>query len=117
MNNLSNRVQLIGRVGKEPEIVNLEDGKKLAKFSMATTEFYRDKKGDRIELTSWHLINFWNKTASIIEKYVTKGSHIAVEGKLTTRSWEDMSGTRHYQTQVTGYSLTFLGKKEAAAVE
>lgn len=114
MNNFSNRVQLIGRVGKDPEVLNLEDGKKLAKFSMATTEFYRDKKGDRMELTSWHLVSFWNKTANIIERYVTKGSQIAVEGKLTTRSWEDMSGTRHYQTQIVGYNLILLGKKEAA---
>ena len=117
MNTLRNRVQLIGRVGKDPEIVDLEDGKKLAKFSMATTEHYRDKNGDRIAVTNWHHVSFWNGSAAIIEKYGSRGIEIAVEGKLTSRSWEDMRGTRHYFTQVVGYNLVLLGKKLESAVE
>ena len=117
MNTLRNRVQLLGRVGRNPEVVTLEDGKKLAKFSLATPEQYRDKHGDKISVTNWHHVSFWNGSATLIEKYVFQGSEIAVEGKLTSRSWEDMSGTRHYSTQVIGTTLVLLGKKDTEQVE
>ena len=116
MNTLRNRVQLIGRVGKDPEIITLEDGKKLAKFSIATTEHYRDRNGDKIAVTNWHHVSFWNTYASVVEKFVFKGNEVAVEGKLASRSWEDMNGTRHFQTQVVGYNLVLMGKKAESSV-
>lgn len=112
MNTFRNRVQLIGRVGADPEIINLEDGKKLAKFSMATNERYRDKNGDLVQVTDWHHVNFWNKTASIVEKFVFKGNEIAVEGKLSSRSWEDTDGIRHYLYHVVGMTIVLIGNKK-----
>jgi len=117
MSTLRNRVQLIGRVGKDPEIVDLENGKKMAKFSLATTENYVDKRGERIEMTNWHQVSFWNGSVPIIEKMVSKGIEIAVEGKLSSRSWEDMNGNRHYFTQIIGYNLILMGRKERSMVE
>lgn len=110
MNALKNRVQLIGRVGQDPEIVNLEGGKKLVKFSIATNENYTNAKGEKVENTDWHRIVAWGKTADIIGQYVNKGKEIAVEGKLTTRSWEDKEGKKHYMTEVVCNELLMLGK-------
>jgi len=83
MNALRNKVQLIGRVGQDPEITNLDAGKKRAKFSIATHENYTNAKGEKVENTDWHNVVAWGKTAEIIEQFVTKGKEIAVEGKLT----------------------------------
>jgi single-strand DNA-binding protein len=88
MNTLRNKVQLIGNLGNNPEIITLESGKKLAKFSIATNESYKNSLGEKITDTQWHNVVAWNKTAEIIEKYVTKGNEIAIEGKLTSRSYE-----------------------------
>ena len=88
MNTLRNKVQLIGNLGNDPEIITLESGKKLAKFSIATNESYKNAMGEKVTDTQWHNIIAWNKTAEIIEKYVTKGNEIAIEGKLTSRSYE-----------------------------
>lgn len=117
MISLRNRVQLIGRVGKDPEVINLEDGKKLAKFSMATNEYYFNANGDKIAVTNWHNVSFWNNSAKIIEKFVRKGNEIAVEGKLNNRSWEDDNGVRHIFTEVIGYNLVLMGKKNEVTVE
>ena len=87
MNTLRNKVQLIGNLGNDPEIITLESGKKLAKFSIATNESYKNATGEKVTDTQWHNIIAWNKTAEIIEKYVTKGNEIAIEGKLTSRSY------------------------------
>ena len=76
MNNLKNRVQLIGNLGMNPEIKNLESGKKLAKFSIATNESYKNAKGEKIEDTQWHNLIAWGKTADIIEKYLQKGTEV-----------------------------------------
>ena len=89
MNTLRNKVQLIGNLGNDPEIITLESGKKLAKFSIATNESYKNAMGEKVTDTQWHNIIAWNKTAEIIEKYVTKGNEIAIEGKLTSRSYEN----------------------------
>ncbi|WP_346881850.1 single-stranded DNA-binding protein [uncultured Algibacter sp.] len=110
MNTLKNKVQLIGNLGNDPEIVNLESGKTLAKFNMATNESYTNNKGEKITDTQWHNIVAWGKTAQIIEKYVTKGKEIAIEGKLTTRSWEDKDGIKRYMTEVVCSELLMLGK-------
>jgi single-strand DNA-binding protein len=110
MNTLRNKVQLIGNLGKDPEIVNLESGKTLAKFSIATNESYKNAQGEKVTDTQWHNIVAWGKTAQIVEKYVTKGKEVAIEGKLTTRSWEDKDGLKRYITEVVCSELLMLGK-------
>ena len=95
MNTLRNKVQLIGNLGNDPEIITLESGKKLAKFSIATNESYKNSLGEKITDTQWHNVVAWNKTAEIIEKYVTKGNEIAIEGKLTSRSYESKEGEKN----------------------
>ena len=100
MNTLRNKVQLIGNLGNDPEIITLESGKKLAKFSIATNESYKNATGEKVTDTQWHNIIAWNKTAEIIEKYVTKGNEIAIEGKLTSRSYETKEGEKKYTTEV-----------------
>ena len=92
MNTLRNKVQLIGNLGNDPEIINLESGKTLAKFSIATNESYKDANGQKQTNTNWHNIVAWGKTADIIEKYVAKGKEVAIEGKLTSRSYETKEG-------------------------
>ncbi|MHA6278789.1 single-stranded DNA-binding protein [Salinimicrobium sp. CAU 1759] len=110
MNNLRNKVQLIGHVGNAPEIVTMESGKKLAKFSIATNETYKNNKGEKITDTQWHHVVAWGKTAELIENYVPKGKEIGVEGKLTSRSYEDKDGIKRYITEVVCNEILLLGK-------
>jgi single-strand DNA-binding protein len=111
MNTLRNKVQLIGNLGNNPEIITLDSGKKLAKFSIATNESFKNAKGEKVQNTEWHNIVAWNKTAEIIEKYVEKGSEIAIEGKLTSRSYDDKDGNKRYVTEVVCSELLMLGGK------
>ncbi|WP_300433919.1 single-stranded DNA-binding protein [Christiangramia sp.] len=110
MSTLRNTVQLIGHVGNDPEILNLESGKKLAKFSVATNESYKNAKGEKITDTQWHNIVAWGKTAELVENYVPKGKEIGIEGKLTSRSYEDKDGVKRYITEVVCNELLLLGK-------
>ncbi|MBC2843719.1 single-stranded DNA-binding protein [Winogradskyella flava] len=110
MNTLRNKVQLIGNLGNDPEIINLESGKTLAKFSIATNESYKNAQGEKVTDTQWHNIVAWGKTAQIVEKFVGKGKEVAIEGKLTTRSWEDKDGMKRYITEVVCSELLMLGK-------
>ena len=110
MNTLRNKVQLIGNLGNDPEIITLESGKKLAKFSLATNESYKDADGQKQTKTDWHNLVAWNKTADIIEKYVTKGKEIAIEGKLTNRSWDDKEGNKRYTTEVIVSEVVMFSK-------
>ncbi len=110
MNALKNKVQLIGHVGNAPEIVTLESGKKLAKFSIATNESYKNAKGEKITDTQWHNIVAWGKTAELVENYVPKGKEIGIEGKLTSRSYEDKAGQKRYITEIVCNELLLLGK-------
>ena len=110
MNSLWNKVQLIGRLGQDPEIINLESGKKIAKFSLATNDNYKDASGQKIENVQWHNLVAWNKTAEIIENYVSKGKEIAIEGKLTNRSWDDKEGNKRYTTEVVVSEVVLLSK-------
>jgi len=109
MSTLRNRVQLIGRLGKDPEVKSFESNKKLASFSLATSESYRNEKGERVEKTDWHNAVAWGKTAEIIEKYVSKGQEIALEGKLTSRSYEDKTGVKRYITEIVVSEVILLG--------
>ena len=110
MNTLKNKVQLIGNLGQEPEVITLESGKKLAKFSIATNDYYYNKQGDKIQDTQWHNIIAWGKTADVIEKYVNKGQEVAIEGKLTSRSYEDNQGVKRYITEIVCSELLMLTK-------
>ncbi|QCX39168.1 single-stranded DNA-binding protein [Aureibaculum algae] len=114
MNALRNKVQLIGNLGDNPEIITLESGKKLAKFSIATNESYKNASGEKVTDTQWHNVIAWNKTAEIIEKYLAKGNEVAVEGKLTTRSYDDKDGNKKYITEVVINELLMLGKNKSA---
>ncbi|MFT6637591.1 MAG: single-strand DNA-binding protein [Flavobacterium sp.] len=107
---MKNRVQLIGHVGQEPEVKNLEGGKKLANISIATNEVYYKDNGDKVEKTEWHRVTAWGKTAEIIEKYVTKGKELAIDGKLTTRSYDDKDGNKRYITEIVANEVLLLGK-------
>ena len=110
MNAMENTVQLIGHVGQEPEIKTFDGGKKLANLTIATNDSYKNDKGEKVEQTEWHKVVAWGKTADIIEKYVTKGLQIAVEGKLTHRSYDDKNGEKRYITEVVVNEVLLLGK-------
>ena len=111
MSTLRNKVQLIGNLGNNPEIITLESGKKLAKFSIATNESYKNSQGERITDTQWHNVIAWNKTAEIIEKYLEKGNEVAIEGKLTSRSYETKEGEKRNVTEVVCNELLMFGGK------
>jgi len=110
MSTLRNKVQLIGHVGNDPQILKLESGKKLVKFSIATNESYKNSKGEKVTDTQWHNIVAWGKTAELIENYVPKGKEIGIEGKLTSRSYEDKDGVKKYITEVVCSELLLMGK-------
>ena len=110
MNALKNKVQLIGNLGQDPEIVTLDSGAKLAKFSLATNETYRNGKGEKVTETQWHNIVAWGKTAEIIENFLSKGREVAVEGKLVHRSYETKEGEKRYVSEVRCSEVLMLGK-------
>ncbi|MFY0715225.1 single-stranded DNA-binding protein [Seonamhaeicola sp. NFXS20] len=110
MSTLRNKVQLIGNVGQEPAVTKLDSGKKVARISLATNENYKNSKGERQNETHWHTIVAWGKTADIIEKYVGKGKEIAIEGKLTSRSYDDKEGVKRYVTEVVASEILLLSK-------
>jgi single-strand DNA-binding protein len=107
---MKNRVQLIGHVGQEPEVKNLESGK-VANFTIATNENYTNAKGEKVEQTEWHRVTAWGKTADIIEKFVVKGKEIAIEGKLTHRSYDDKDGNKRYVTDIIANEVLLIGSK------
>ena len=117
MNALRNQGQLIGYVGNEPEIMNLEGGKKRAKFSLATNETYTDASGERVVDTQWHTIIAWDRQAEVVEKYVQTGREVAVSGRIQTRSYEDAAGVKKYITEIKCAELLLLGKPEAKIEE
>jgi single-strand DNA-binding protein len=105
-----NRVILVGHLGKDPEVRTIESGEKVVRFSLATNEAYRDKNGERKDVTEWHNIICWRKLADTAEKYLVKGSLIYVEGKLRTRTWEN-NGVKHNIVEVFADTFTMLGAK------
>ena len=111
MNTLRNKVQLIGNLGNNPEIIALDSGKKIAKFSLATNETYKNAQGEKVTETEWHNIIAWNKTAEIVEKYLEKGKEVAIEGKLANRSYDDKEGNKRYITEIVCNELLMLGGK------
>jgi len=111
MTTLRNSVRLIGNVGQTPEIKNLENGKKVANLSIATNETYYNKSGEKVTQTYWHNLVAWGKTAELIENYVEKGKEIAIEGKLTNRTYEAQDGSKRYVTEILINELLLLGNK------
>jgi single-strand DNA-binding protein len=105
---MRNKVQLIGRVGQDPEIKLFKD-KKRASFSLAINELYYDDKGDKVETTHWHNITVWGNQADFVEKFVGKGRELGIEGKLVNRSFEDKEGTKRYITEVAVSEFLLIG--------
>ena len=112
MNTLRNKVQLIGNLGMNPEIKTFDGGKKLAKMSIATNESYKNAKGELVKETTWHNLIAWNKTADIIEKYLTKGSEVAIEGKLVNKIYTDKEGVKRYTTEISVNEILMLDSKK-----
>ena len=112
MNALRNKVQLIGNLGMGPEIKTLESGRKLAKMSIATNESYKNAKGEFVKETQWHNLIAWGKTAEIIEKYLKKGSEVAIDGKLINSNYTDKDGVKRYVTEIEVNEVLILGGKE-----
>jgi single-strand DNA-binding protein len=113
MYTLKNKVQLIGILGNAPEVKNTESGKKLARFSIATNEIYRNANSEKVKETTWHSLIAWGKIADIVEKYLNKGSEVAIEGKLISRSYTDTNGVKRYITEVEVSELLMLGSKSS----
>lgn len=109
MSTLRNKVQLIGHLGGNPEIKNFDSGKKLATFSLATTENYIGKNGERLKETQWHQIICWGKQADITEKYLSKGKEVLLEGKITYETWEDKEGIKKNSTKIVVHEIILLG--------
>ena len=109
MNTLRNSVKLIGHLGANPEVKDLENGNKVARFTIATNDSYKNKAGEKVENTEWHSLVAWGKTAEIAEKYLEKGKEVAIEGKLTHRSYDDKDGNKKYTTEVLVNEVMMLG--------
>ncbi len=107
-----NKVILIGNLGKDPEVRYLDSGVAVANFSLATTESYKNKEGERVSQTEWHNIVLWRGLAEIAEKWLKKGNSVYIEGKIRTRKWEDKEGNTRYNTEILADNMTMLGKKE-----
>ncbi|WP_152286166.1 single-stranded DNA-binding protein [Flavicella marina] len=112
MNSLRNKVQLIGHVGIQPEMMTLESGKKFVKFTMATNDSFKNSKGEKIEETQWHNLVVWNALSNVVENYVNKGDEIAIEGRLTNRSYQDKEGNKRYISEIVVNELLLLGNKK-----
>ena len=104
-----NKVILVGNLGKDPEVRTLENGAKVANFTLATSESYKNREGQRVTQTEWHNIVLWRGLAEIAEKFLSKGNQVYVEGKIRTRAWDDKDGNKRYTTEILGDNLTMLG--------
>ena len=111
MTNLKNSVKLIGHLGKDPEVRKFESGKKVATFTMATSDSYKNQKGEKIEDTQWHNLVIWGRLADVAGQYLKKGSEVAIEGKLIHRVYETGSGEKRYITEINVSEMLMLGRK------
>jgi len=109
-----NKVILVGNVGKDPEIKHLDKGVSVARFSLATSETYKDKDNKKVTNTEWHNIVLWRGLAEVAEKYVKKGSPLYIEGKIRSRSWDDKDGKKHYATEIVADTMQLLGSKQSS---
>src|SRR5690554_314449 len=104
-----NKVILIGNLGIDPEVRTLESGVKVCRLSLATSESYTNKEGNRVEQTEWHSVTLWRGLAEIAEKYLAKGNKVYIEGKLRTRSYKDKDGVEKYSTEIVADNMQMLG--------
>ena len=111
MMTIKNRVQLIGNLGGAPEVKVLDGGNKLAKFAIATNDYYTNKKGEKVEETQWHNIVVWGKLAGLAEQLLQKGSEVVVDGKIQTRNYVDKDGVKKYFTEITANEFLLINKK------
>ncbi|MFI5171706.1 MAG: single-stranded DNA-binding protein [Chitinophagales bacterium] len=111
MNNLKNKVQLIGHLGMDPEIKAINGKSKLAKFRLATNETYKNDKGEKVEETQWHNLIAWGTKADFAEKYLTKGIEVVVEGKLINKSYTDKNDVKRYITEVMVSEMVIISRK------
>lgn len=109
-----NKVIVIGRLGADPEVKTVAGGQNVARLSVATSENWTDKQGEKQERTEWHRIVVWGKLAELCGKYLSKGRQVYVEGRLQTRSWEDQQGQKKYSTEVVANTVQFLGSTQGA---
>jgi len=105
-----NKAILLGNLGKDPEIRKLDDGRAVANFSIATSETYKNKSGEKVTNTEWHNVVLWTPLAEIAESYLKKGSQVYIEGKISNRSYEDKDGVKKYISEVVGRDLRLLGR-------
>ncbi len=112
MMTMKNRVQLIGNLGATPEIKELDNGNKMARFTVATSDFYTNKKGEKVTETQWHNIVIWGKLADTAEKYLAKRSQVVIDGKLTTRNYTDKAGVKKYFTEIIANEFMMIDKKQ-----
>ena len=108
-----NKVILVGNLGKDPDVRYLDNGVAVANFSLATTENYKNKAGERVSQTEWHNIVLWRGLAEVAEKYLKKGASVYVEGKIKTKKWEDNEGNTRYNTEILVDNMTMLGGKQS----
>ncbi len=106
-----NKAILVGHVGNDPEVRHLEGGTPVANFRLATSETYNNRNGERVTQTEWHNIVVWRGLAEVVEKYVKKGSHLYIEGRIRTRSWDDREGNKRYTTEIVCDNMQMLGKR------
>jgi single-strand DNA-binding protein len=111
MSNLKNSVRLMGNLGASPEVKTIATDKKVAKFSVATNETHKNDKGEKVQETYWHNVVAWGKLADIAEKYLQKGSEVAIEGKLTHRNYTDKDGIKRYVTEILANEFLLIGSK------
>lgn len=114
MNTLRNKVSLIGRLGAQPEVMTFESGRKMARFTLATNESYKNKEGEWQENTQWHIITAWGKTAELVGKLLQKGNEVVVDGKLITNVYETKEGEKRYGTSIELNEFLLLTKNADA---
>jgi single-strand DNA-binding protein len=104
-----NKVILLGNLGRDPEVRNLESGAKVASFSLATNRTYKSQDGKKVDETEWHNVVLWGNLADLAEKFLAKGRQVYIEGRIRTRQWEDKEGQKRYTTEIVGENMTFVG--------
>lgn len=109
-----NKVILVGNLGKDPEVRHLEGGIAVARFTLATNDYYKDKSGNRVERTEWHNIALWRDLAEVAEKYLRKGQQVYIEGRIRTRQYQDKDNQTRYITEIVADELTMLGGRPQA---
>lgn len=110
-----NKVMLIGHLGKDPELKYTTNGTAVTRFSLATSESWKDNDGKQVDRTEWHNIVMWRKLAEISAEYLKKGKQVYIEGRITTRSWDDKDGVKKYMTEIVGDQMIMLGSKEGVS--